>query len=71
MVYKFLVSLSAELDIAENYVWYESKRLGLGEDFFHELSAHFKLIEGSSEANPTIPLNDCFPARAERDSLAK
>jgi plasmid stabilization system protein ParE len=43
MAVRLVVAPEAELDIAEAYVWYEKRRIGLGEEF---LSAVDACVEG-------------------------
>lgn len=52
MQYKFTVTTSAEKEIDENYVWYESKKVGLGEEFFSELDDYFDFIKGNPNLFP-------------------
>ena len=37
MAARLAIAPEAELDIAEGYDWYESRRMGLGEDFLSSL----------------------------------
>lgn len=39
MVPKLVVAPEAELDIAQAYVWYESRRVGLGDEFLNSVDA--------------------------------
>ena len=39
MAARLVVAPEAELDIAEAYVWYESRRIGLGEEFLSSVDA--------------------------------
>ena len=39
MAARVVVAPEAELDIAEAYVWYESRRIGLGEEFLSSVDA--------------------------------
>ena len=36
---KLVIAPEAELDIAEAYVWYERRRIGLGEEFLSSVEA--------------------------------
>lgn len=47
MAVRLVVAPEAELDIAEAYVWYEKRRIGLGEEFLSSVDA---CVEGI--ANP-------------------
>jgi toxin ParE1/3/4 len=47
MAAKLVVAPEAEFDVAEAYSWYESRRIGLGEDFLSCLDA---CIEGLCRA---------------------
>ena len=44
MGHSLSVAPEAELDIAEAYVWYESRRLGLGEEFLSSVDACIQRI---------------------------
>jgi plasmid stabilization system protein ParE len=44
MAAKLVVAPEAELDIAEAYVWYESRRIGLGEEFLGSVDAAIERI---------------------------
>jgi plasmid stabilization system protein ParE len=46
---KLIVAPEAELDIAEAYVWYESRRFGLGEEFLSSVDACFEGIRRQPE----------------------
>jgi plasmid stabilization system protein ParE len=39
MAVSVVVALEAELDISEAYIWYESRRIGLGEEFLSSVDA--------------------------------
>ncbi|MEA1968982.1 MAG: type II toxin-antitoxin system RelE/ParE family toxin [Thermodesulfobacteriota bacterium] len=45
MNYKLSITLEAEEDLKETYLWYESKRKGLGHDFLLQVDAKLQLIE--------------------------
>lgn len=45
MKYKLIVSPEAEDDLSEAFMWYESKREGLGYDFLLQVDAGFRFIE--------------------------
>lgn len=38
MSYKYQLSEEAELDVLEGFVWYESKKIGLGKNFWIHLT---------------------------------
>ena len=44
MAARAIVAPEAELDIAEAYVWYESRRIGLGEEFLGSVDAALERI---------------------------
>jgi plasmid stabilization system protein ParE len=44
MAAELVVAPEAELDIAEAYVWYESRRVGLGEEFLSAVDASIERI---------------------------
>jgi len=50
---KLVIAPEAELDIAEAYVWYERRRIGLGEEF---LSRSMRVWKASA-ANPRCTLS--------------
>jgi toxin ParE1/3/4 len=37
MAAKLVIAPEAELDLAEAYVWYEKRRVGLGEEFLNSV----------------------------------
>lgn len=45
MNYKLSITSEAEEDVKEAYLWYESKRKGLGHDFLLQIDAKLRLIE--------------------------
>lgn len=45
MKYKLIVRPEAEDDLSEAFMWYESKREGLGFDFLLQIDAGFRFIE--------------------------
>jgi plasmid stabilization system protein ParE len=50
---KLVIAPEAELDIAEAYVWYERRRIGLGEEFLSSVDA---CIEGIRRQPAMYPL---------------
>ena len=44
MAAKLVAAPEAELDIAEAYVWYEGRRIGLGEEFLGSVDAAIERI---------------------------
>jgi plasmid stabilization system protein ParE len=44
MAHDFILAPEAELDIIEAYVWYESRRVGLGEEFLSSVDACMERI---------------------------
>ena len=51
---RLIVRPEAESDAAEAYSWYETRRSGLGEEFFAVVDQAFALIERSPETFPRI-----------------
>ena len=53
MAAKLAIAPEAELDLAEAYVWYESRRIGLGEEFSVEnyLDRIEALLPGNAQAS--------------------
>jgi plasmid stabilization system protein ParE len=51
---KLVVAPEAELDIAEAYVWYERRRIGLGEEFLTSVDASIVGIRRQPEIYPLI-----------------
>ena len=46
---KLVIAPEAELDIAEAYVWYERRRIGLGEEFLSSVDACMEGIRRQPE----------------------
>jgi hypothetical protein len=44
MAVRLLLTLEADQDIAEAYIWYESQRIGLGEEFLRSVEAALDII---------------------------
>jgi plasmid stabilization system protein ParE len=44
MAAELIVALEAEQDVAEAYAWYESRRIGLGEEFLNCVDACIEAI---------------------------
>ncbi len=51
---KLVVAPEAELDIAEAHVWYERRRIGLGEDFLSSVDACMESIRRQPEMYPLV-----------------
>ena|SRR5579864_1312710 len=49
-----VVAPEAELDIAEAYVWYERRRIGLGEEFLSSVDACIEGIRRQPKMYPLI-----------------
>ncbi len=54
MAAKLVVAPEAELDIAEAYVWYERRRIGLGEEFLSSVDACMEAIRRQPEMYPLV-----------------
>jgi plasmid stabilization system protein ParE len=54
MAAKLAVAPEAELDIAEAYVWYESRRIGLGEEFLGSVDAAIERIRRHPFIYPVV-----------------
>jgi len=54
MVAKLVVAPEAELEIAEAYVWYERRRIGLGEEFLSSVDACMEGIRRQPEMYPFV-----------------
>jgi hypothetical protein len=46
---RLVIAPEAELDIAEGYVWYERRRIGLGEEFLSSVDACMEVIRRQPE----------------------
>lgn len=51
MEYKILYLEEAETDIDESYIWYETQRIGLGNEFIQHLEIAFDFIKKYPEAS--------------------
>ena len=51
---KLVIAPEAELDIAEAYVWYERRRIGLGEEFLSSVDACMEGIRRQPEMYPLV-----------------
>ena len=51
---KLVIAPEAELDIAEAYVWYERRRIGLGEEFLSSVDACMEGIRRQPEMCPLV-----------------
>ena len=54
MKYLVTISLEAEKDLKEAFIWYEKNRTGLGYDFLLNIQAGFEFLERSPLAFPEI-----------------
>ena len=54
MAARAIVAPEAELDIAEAYVWYESRRIGLGEEFLGSVDAAIERIRRQPLIYPVV-----------------
>ena len=54
---KLVIAPEAELDIAEAYVWYERRRIGLGEEFLSSVDACMESIRRQPEMYPLVHEN--------------
>jgi hypothetical protein len=54
MAGKLVVAPDVELDVAEAYVWYESRRIGLGEEFPISVDACLEGIRRQPEMYPVV-----------------
>jgi plasmid stabilization system protein ParE len=52
-----VIAPEAELDIAEAYVWYERRRIGLGEEFLSSVDACMEGIRRHPEMYPLVHEN--------------
>jgi plasmid stabilization system protein ParE len=54
MSVKLVVAPEAELDITEAYIWYERRRIGLGEEFLSSVDACMEGIRRQPEMCPLV-----------------
>ena len=54
---KLVVAPEVELDIAEAYIWYERRRIGLGEEFLSSVDACIEGIRRRPEIYPLVHEN--------------
>jgi len=54
MAAELVVAPEAELDITEAYVWYESRRVGLGEEFLTSVDACMERIRHQPAIYPRV-----------------
>src|ERR1039457_6705978 len=54
MAVELVIAPEAELDLAEAYVWYESRRAGLGEEFMSSIDACLQSIRRRLEMYPVV-----------------
>jgi len=54
MAAKLAIAPEAELDLAEAYVWYESRRNGLGEEFLSSVDACLEGIRRHPRCTPSF-----------------
>jgi toxin ParE1/3/4 len=50
--WRVLIRPNAEADLQEAWLWYESQRLGLGDEFLVEIHAAIRLLETNPERRP-------------------
>ncbi len=55
---RLVLAPEVELDIAEAYVWYESRRIGLGEEFLSSVDACIEGIRRRPELYPLV--HECY-----------
>ncbi|MGA2182701.1 MAG: type II toxin-antitoxin system RelE/ParE family toxin [Bryobacteraceae bacterium] len=51
---RLVLAPDAELDIAEAYVWYETRRVGLGEEFLNSVDACMERIRRQPAIYPVV-----------------
>ena len=77
MAVRLVVAPDAELDIAEAYIWYETCRVGLGEEFLSSLDACIERIRRQPLIYPVVheahhrALIRRFPYRSEERRVGK
>jgi len=54
MAAKLVVAPEAELDVTEAYVWYETRRVGLGEEFLNSVDACIERIRRQPAIYPRV-----------------
>jgi plasmid stabilization system protein ParE len=54
MAAELILAPEAERDVAEAYAWYESQRVGLGEDFLVRVDACIQAIRRHPEMCPVV-----------------
>ncbi|SPF48066.1 Predicted plasmid stabilisation protein ParE [Candidatus Sulfopaludibacter sp. SbA4] len=54
MAAKLVVAPEAELDITEAYIWYERRRVGLGEEFLSSVDACMERIRRQPAIYPRV-----------------
>jgi plasmid stabilization system protein ParE len=54
MAVELVVAPEAEIDLAEAYVWYESRRTGLGEEFLSSIDACMASIRRQPSMYPVV-----------------
>src|SRR5581483_11970038 len=54
MAARLLIAPEAELDIAEAYSWYESRRIGLGEEFLSSVDSSIEGICRQADMYPVV-----------------
>ena len=57
MAVSLIVAPEAEEDVADAYGWYESRRVGLGEEFLTSLDACLEAIRRAPEMHPMVHKN--------------
>ena len=54
MNYKIVIRPEAEVDLADAFSWYESSRIGLGNDFLLQIDAGINFILRNPDAHPIV-----------------
>ena len=54
MPVELVIATESEFDIAEAYVWYESRRAGLGEEFLSSVDACLESMRRRPEIRPIV-----------------
>ena len=54
MAVELVVAPEAELDVAEGYIWYEKRRIGLGEEFLGSIKACLESVRRRPEMYPLV-----------------
>jgi len=54
MIVELIITTEARHDLAEAYDWYESRRIGLGEEFLYCVEACFEKIRRTPQLYPKL-----------------